>query len=131
LRLLILYTESRGKDLLGGLGKIEKSWIAAFEETESDQQPDTLETGFGFLGAIIPKTPGKIRRGFRALSLQQLENQKIALCQLHRPDFGKSAVESMVLSFNRVFKSYDGALRRNCFRWYVRHVKFRSFRIAQ
>jgi hypothetical protein len=115
LRLLILYTDSHGKKLLRAFGKIEKPGIAAFKETESDQQPDTLETGFGFLGAIIPKTPGKIRRGFRAISLQQLENQKIALCQLHRPDLGKSAMESMVLGFNGVFRSYCGALRRNCF----------------
>jgi len=115
LRLLVLYTKSRGKDLLGAFGKIKKLGISALKEAESDQQPDTLETGLGFLGAIVPKTPGKIRGCFRAISLQQLENQKIALCQLHRPNFWKSAMESMVLRFNGVFKSYGGTLRRNCF----------------
>ena len=131
MRLLILYTDSRGKDLLGALGKIEKPGIAAFKKTESDQQPDTLETGFGFLGVAVPKLAGEIRRGFRALSLQKLKNQKIAGCQLDGSDFGEPAMESMVFGFNGVFKSYNGTLRRYCFGWYVCHVKFRSFRIAQ
>ena len=131
MRLLVLYTKSRGKDLLCAFRKIKKLGIAALKEAESDQQPDTLETSFGLLGTIVPKTPGKIRRGFRALSLKKLKNQKIAGCQLHRPDFGEPAMESMVLGFNGVFKSYNGTLRRYCFGWCFGHVKFRSFRIAQ
>ena len=101
--LLVLYTKSHGKDLLGAFGKIEKPGIAAFKKTESDQQPDTLETGFGFLGTIVPKTPGKIRRGFCALSLQKLKNQKIAICQLYRPDFGEPAMDSQVLGCCGIF----------------------------
>jgi len=131
LRLLILYTESRGKNLLGAFGKIEKLGIAAFKETESNQQPDTLETGFGFLGVAVPKLAGEIRRGFRSFSLKKLKNQKIAGCQLDGSDFGEPAVESLFLESDGVVRVCDWALRRYCFGWYVRHVKFRSFRIAQ
>jgi len=82
LRLLIFYTKGRGKNLLGAFGKVEKLGIATLEKAKSDQQPDTLETGFGFLGTIVPKLAGKIRGGLSTLSLEKLKNQKIAVCQL-------------------------------------------------
>jgi len=128
LRLLVLYTKSRGKDLLGAFGKIKKLGISALKETESDQQPNTLETGFGFLGVTVPKTPGKISRGFRAFRLQKLEDQKIAGCQLDGPDFGEPAGDPMALGGCGVFKICGWLLCSYCFSWFFVHGAFRSFR---
>jgi len=71
-----------GKQLLRAAGKIEQSGIAALKESGIDQFAEPLKAGLGFFGFVVPKLPGKLRRGLRTFRLDQLEDLEIPLVQL-------------------------------------------------